>query len=116
MAIEKAKQGDIIALRLCLDRVLPPRRERPVRYALPALRNAGDAVAAMLMLAAGVATGEIMTSEAAELSKFVENFVKVLEATDFNQRLSALEAQARDTRNRTVPSDQPFNPAREPEQ
>jgi hypothetical protein len=97
MAIEKAKQGDIIALRLCLDRVIPPRRERPVRFALPALRNAGDAVAAMATLADGVANGEITETEATELLKFVENFVKVLEASDFNQRLSALENQARET-------------------
>jgi hypothetical protein len=33
-AIERAKQGDVVALRLCLDRILPPRRERPVRFRL----------------------------------------------------------------------------------
>jgi hypothetical protein len=33
--IEKAKAGDIAALRLCLDRLLPPRRDRLVTFALP---------------------------------------------------------------------------------
>ena len=36
-AIELALAGDSPALRLCLDRILPPRRERPVRFALPLL-------------------------------------------------------------------------------
>ena len=116
MAVEKAKEGNIIALRLCLDRILPSRRERPVRFALPALHNAGDAVAAMSVLADGVANGEIAASEAAELSKFVEGYVKVLEATDFNQRLCALEDQARETRNRIVPSDQVSKPTQGPQQ
>jgi hypothetical protein len=42
-AIELAKGGDITALRLCLDRVVAPRRERPVQFRLPALRSADDA-------------------------------------------------------------------------
>jgi Family of unknown function (DUF5681) len=31
--IQKAKQGDMIALKLCLDRILPPRRDRAVCFA-----------------------------------------------------------------------------------
>ncbi len=34
-AIELAKAGDLIAIRICMDRLLPPRRERPVNIALP---------------------------------------------------------------------------------
>src|SRR5580700_3915902 len=45
--IEKAKQGDMIALRLCLDRILPPRRDRPVRFTIPALNSADDAAKAI---------------------------------------------------------------------
>jgi hypothetical protein len=29
-ALEMALDGDTVALRLCLERILPPRRERPV--------------------------------------------------------------------------------------
>ena len=45
-AIELALAGDPIALRLCLDRILPPRRERPLRFVLPKLRSAADASSA----------------------------------------------------------------------
>ncbi|MGC2077599.1 MAG: DUF5681 domain-containing protein [Xanthobacteraceae bacterium] len=34
-AIELALTGDVSALRLCLDRILPPRKDRPVRFNLP---------------------------------------------------------------------------------
>jgi Family of unknown function (DUF5681) len=34
-AIQWAKKGNMAALRLCLDRILPVRHDRPVRFALP---------------------------------------------------------------------------------
>ena len=30
--LEMALAGDTVAMRLCLERILPPRRERPVRF------------------------------------------------------------------------------------
>jgi len=92
-AIELALAGDSPALRLCLDRILPPRRERPVRFALPLLEGAGDAVAAMAAITAAVAAGEISPGEATELSRLVQGYVVALEARDFDQRLRAIEAR-----------------------
>jgi hypothetical protein len=45
-AIELAKTGDLIAIRICMDRLLPPRRERPVNVALPKISAASDLIAA----------------------------------------------------------------------
>ena len=42
-AIERAKEGDSVALRLCLERILPPRKDRPVSFALPKMESAADA-------------------------------------------------------------------------
>jgi hypothetical protein len=64
--IELALTGDGTALRLCLDRILPPRRERPVSFIPPTLESAGDAMAAII---AAVAAGEISRGEATELSR-----------------------------------------------
>src|SRR5215216_3922116 len=44
-AIELAKQGDGPALRLCMDRIYPARKDRPVRFGLPPIERAADAVA-----------------------------------------------------------------------
>jgi hypothetical protein len=47
-AIEKALEGDGVALRLCLDRISPPRKDAPITIDLPAVTSASDAVAARL--------------------------------------------------------------------
>ena len=39
-AVERAKEGDSVALRLCLERILPPRKDRPVSFALPKIESA----------------------------------------------------------------------------
>jgi hypothetical protein len=58
-AIELAHAGDTVALRLCLDRILPPRRERAVAVDLPEIVNADDAVSALGGIIKAVATGEL---------------------------------------------------------
>jgi hypothetical protein len=85
-AIELALAGDPIALRLCFDRILAPRRERPLRFALPELRSAGDAGAAMAAILAAVASGNICLGEAGELTKLVDAFVRAAEATEKVER------------------------------
>ena len=63
-AVELALDGDATALRLCLDRVIAPRRERPVQLALPPIREAADAAGAMAAITAAVAQGDITPGEA----------------------------------------------------
>ncbi len=90
--IKKAKQGDMTALRLCLDRIVPPRRDRPVHFTIPVLNSADDASKAMAAIAAAVACGQLTPIESAELSNVVEVYVRAIEARDFEARLRALEA------------------------
>ena len=52
-----------------------------------------DAVAAMSAILQAVAEGEVTPSEASELAKLVDTFVKVLEANELAQRLTAVERQ-----------------------
>ena len=47
-AVELALGGSESALRLCLDRLIAPRRERTVNFELPPLKEAGDIAAAMI--------------------------------------------------------------------
>jgi hypothetical protein len=58
-AVELAKGGDMAALRLCLDRILPPRKDRPVSFALPSVASPNDAAAAMSSILGAVSSGEI---------------------------------------------------------
>jgi hypothetical protein len=85
-AIELALAGDPIALRLCLDRILSPLRERPTTFALPELRSAADAGSAMAAILAAVASGITCVAEASELAKLVDAFVRASEATEKFER------------------------------
>jgi hypothetical protein len=79
-AIEMALGGDATALRLCLERVLPARRERLVHFNLPPLTKVSDSGAALAAIVAAVAGGELTPGEAGELTKLVGAFVKAIEA------------------------------------
>jgi hypothetical protein len=89
--VKWAKRGNITALRLCLDRILPPRRDRPVRFVIPELKSAEDSVKALAAITAAVARGELTPSEAAELSRVIETFVKAIETSEIERRLKILE-------------------------
>src|ERR1700686_4883314 len=42
-AIDLALTGDLAALRICLDRILPPRKDRPLTFDFPAITNPPEA-------------------------------------------------------------------------
>src|SRR5262249_48943357 len=90
-AIEMAKGGDGPALRLCIERLAPARKDRPVWFDLPEMKEARDAVNASAAIVAAVAPGDLTPSEAAELSKVVDGYARTLQAVEFEERLSKLE-------------------------
>jgi hypothetical protein len=94
-AVEMALSGDGPAMRLCMDRIAPARKDRPVPFTLPTLETAADAKKAAAAVVRAVADGDLTPTEAAELSKLLDNFIRVLEATDVQARLEALERRAR---------------------
>jgi hypothetical protein len=90
-AIDLAKAGDVGAIRVCLDRIAPRKRDRPVAFELPPLHTAADATAALGAITAAVSAGDLTPSEAADLFKLVDGFTRSLEATVFEQRMTRLE-------------------------
>jgi hypothetical protein len=90
-AVELALAGDIAALRLCLDRILPPRKDRPVSFEMPMIDTAEDAKAASAALLAAVAAGSLTPSEAAEIGKLVDSYLRAIETTEVLARLDKLE-------------------------
>jgi hypothetical protein len=90
-AIALAKSGDRLALRLCMDRIVPPRRDRPGHFAIPELNSAADASKAIASITQALAHGQLGFSEAAELSKLIETYIRAVEATELEKRLAILE-------------------------
>ena len=90
-AIEVAMEGDVTALRLCLDRLAPARKDATVSFQLPRMETAADAIKALSAVAEAVAAGEISPSEAAEFGKLIDSFTRAIEASEFEERLRRLE-------------------------
>ena len=93
-AIELAKAGEIAALRMCLDRLVPVRKDEPVVFDLPALDTAADSVAAAARIVAAVADGDLTPSEAMDVAKVIDVYVGALATKDFEERLAKLESAA----------------------
>jgi hypothetical protein len=90
-AVELALDGNTTALRLCLDRLLAPRRDRTVPLELPPVEDAGGLAGAMAAIMGAAGKGEISSKEAGGWARLVDIFLKALETHDFEQRLDALE-------------------------
>lgn len=93
-AIELAKGGDMQALRLCMDRLAPPRKDRSIAFEMPSIDTVDDLPAATRAVMDAVSVGDITPSEAAELGKLVDAHVRAIEVSDINKRLEALERTA----------------------
>ena len=92
-AVEMAKDGDPVAMRLCLDRLIPVRRDRPITFDLPPIVTTDDLPKATGAIVAALAAGELTPAEAAEISKTLDVHVRAIEATELHRRMAALEAR-----------------------
>ena len=92
-AIDRALEGDTTALRLCLDRIAPARRDTAVCFELPAIRTAEDAVTASSALLAAVAAGDVTPDEAGRVMALLTAHKTLVETGDLEARLSALESE-----------------------
>jgi len=90
-AIEAAKEGDMTAVRLCLERLVPIKRESPVQLQLPPIRCAADLSAAVAALLDAVTSGQITPGEAQRLSSVIAHCTAALELSEIEKRLTQLE-------------------------
>ena len=90
-AIEMALAGDGVALRLCLDRIAPPRKDNHVEFTLPRMATAHDAAQAAGAVLEAVADGELTPAEAVQIMALVDSFRRTLEVTELETRIAALE-------------------------
>lgn len=91
-AIDKALEGDVTALRLCLDRIAPARKDAAVSFDLPTIETAEDAAKAARAILRAIAEGDVTPLEAATVMAVVEQFRRTLETTEIERRITALEA------------------------
>ena len=80
-----------MALRLCLERLIPARKERPLSLAFPEIKGAADLPTALARVLEAVAGGEITPGEGQALAAMIEAYRKGIELTEIEARLTALE-------------------------
>ena len=91
-AVELALQGDMAALKLCLERIIPPRKSRPVNIELPEVKTVEGAADAQATVVKAVAEGELTPEEGTAITKILEARMKAIEIQDHESRISVLEA------------------------
>lgn len=92
-AVALALKGDVTALRICLDRIAPARRDPVTMFELPALNGAQDHPAAIAAVIAAVASGDLSTSEAEGLCRILGEHRKSIETADLETRIAVLEGK-----------------------
>jgi hypothetical protein len=90
--VEMAKAGDAAALRICIERLIPPAKAKDDPVELPeisgALADCGQAVLTAL------AEGRISPEEAATVMGALSGQARVVETSEIDKRLRALEEAA----------------------
>jgi hypothetical protein len=89
--VELALAGDATALRLCLERLVPPCREAPVTLDLPRLESRADAARVLSFLLAEAGRGAVTPGEAEKLVRLVSEHHKAVQLTEIEERLRGLE-------------------------
>ena len=93
-AIEKAKAGDMMAIRLCLERILPTIKYRPIEIDLPPVETAQDIQSAHGAVIAAMAKGEITPDDAGTIAGVLEARRRAIETVELEARMVALEEKA----------------------
>lgn len=92
-AVEMALAGDTVALRLCLERITPPRKDAPVQFPMPLMASARDAATAAASVIEAVSVGTLTPGEGAQVMALVDSYRRTLEVTELEARVAALEGQ-----------------------
>jgi len=95
-AIDAALGGDLQALKLCLDRISPPPRERSVQFAAPEITGASDVPKALAVVVGAVAAGDLTPTEGAAMANLLDRFRSAIELVEIESRITALEVRASD--------------------
>jgi hypothetical protein len=88
----------VVALRLCLERIIPPRKDRPLFLKkLPKVDGTADIPKVMETVLKAVAQGEITPGEGQAVAAMLEAYRKGVELAKFEARLTALEERTERT-------------------
>jgi Family of unknown function (DUF5681) len=77
--IDRAKDGQPAAMRLCMERAVPTGRNRPLAIALPPIKRPEDAEAAVEVVTAELGAGNLTIQEASSLISLIDRTLQLAE-------------------------------------
>lgn len=85
------KNGDLAALKVCIERLLPPLRSRLAHFPLPEIKTAQDIFTAHVAVLQAVSQGRLTPDEATSISTVLEAMRRASDTTDLNDRVTRIE-------------------------
>jgi hypothetical protein len=95
-AIDLAKEGDSVAMKLCVERLIPPTKDRHIQLDFPRVHSAQDVIEASACLVQAVTDGSITPGEAHAVSGLLEVHRRASETASLEKRIVELERKVGD--------------------
>lgn len=95
-AVDLALEGDTAALKLCVDRLMPPARARDEAVPVPGLMGTASLTQQAQAIIEALARGELAPAEAGAIMGALASAARAKEIDELEQRIQALEAKTND--------------------
>src|SRR5258708_9102703 len=79
--------GNTTAMRLCVERLMPARRQRVLQFKLPTIKTMADVSAASEAVVTGVARGKLTPGEGEAFTAMLDGRPRMIETQKFDVRL-----------------------------
>lgn len=89
--IALALEGNAQALRICMERIMPPPRDACVPISLPKIKSAEDVASAAEKVTRGMGKGVLSPSEGETIMNVLESQSRVIENAGTEKRVQKLE-------------------------
>lgn len=89
--VAAAKNGDMTAARLVVDKLIPAAKDRPIDIQLPGMKDIVGCRDALAVVIQAVADGNLLPGDGERLSAMIEFQRKGLEGVEVLARLAAIE-------------------------
>ena len=91
--LQGALQGDPKLLQICMDRILPARRDLPIKISKLPVGNAAELATASEIVTQQVAKGQLSVAQGQAMMELIDKRRKFIETQDLDQRLRAVEGR-----------------------
>lgn len=88
-----AKQGEMTAMRIVMERLMPPVREVPIKVTIPKIEGADDCTKAQAAVLNAVAAGEMLPGEGQVLSGLIDAQRRAYETSTLAKEMQDIRAE-----------------------